>query len=72
MVPRVFLFVLFWLNLTQPNRFYWGQLGDNSPKNHLMEQLRGQPKVQSGEGFRLSQQGKYSAVAAVFLVSLCF
>lgn len=30
-VSGVFLFVLFWLNLTQPNRFYRGQLGDNSP-----------------------------------------
>ena len=29
----VFLFVLFWLNLTQPNRFYRGQLGDNHGNN---------------------------------------
>jgi cbb3-type cytochrome oxidase subunit 3 len=38
----VFLFVLFWLNLTQPNRFYRGQLGDNSPFFVFMGQLRGQ------------------------------
>lgn len=42
----VFLFVLFWLNLTQPNRFYRGQLGDNSPFFVFMGQLRGQPREQ--------------------------
>ena len=42
----VFLFVLFWLNLTQPNRFYRGQLGDNSPFFVFMGQLRGQPRGQ--------------------------
>ena len=41
-VSGVFLFVLFWLNLTQPNRFYRGQLGDNSPFFVFMGQLRGQ------------------------------
>lgn len=42
----VFLFVLFWLNLTQPNRFCRGQLGDNSPFFVFMGQLRGQPRGQ--------------------------
>jgi len=42
----VFLFVLFWLNLTQPNCFYRGQLGDNSPFFVFMGQLRGQPRGQ--------------------------
>lgn len=42
----VFLFVLFWLNLTQPNRFYRGQLGDNAPFFVFMGQLRGQPREQ--------------------------
>ena len=46
MVSGVFLFVLFWLNLTQPNRFYRGQLGDNSPFFVFMGQLRGQPREQ--------------------------
>jgi len=45
-VSGVFLFVLFWLNLTQPNRFYRGQLGDNSPFFVFMGQLRGQPREQ--------------------------
>lgn len=45
-VSGVFLFVLFWLNLTQPNRFYRGQLGDNSPFFVFMGQLRGQPRGQ--------------------------
>ena len=42
----VFLFVLFWLNLTQPNRFYRGQLGDDSPFFVFMGQLLGQPREQ--------------------------
>ena len=45
-VSGVFLFVLFWLNLTQPNRFCRGQLGDNSPFFVFMGQLRGQPQEQ--------------------------
>ena len=45
-VSGVFLFVLFWLNLTQPNRFYRGQLADNSPFFVFMGQLRGQPRGQ--------------------------
>ena len=45
-VSGVFLFVLFWLNLTRPNRFYRGQLGDNSPFFVFMGQLRGQPREQ--------------------------
>lgn len=45
-VSGVFLFVLFWLNLPQPNRFYRGQLGDNSPFFVFMGQLRGQPREQ--------------------------
>ena len=45
-VSGVFLFVLFWLNLTQPTRFYRGQLGDNSPFFVFMGQLRGQPRGQ--------------------------
>ena len=38
----VFLFVLFWLNLTQPNRFYRGQL----PFFRLYGTTRGQPREQ--------------------------
>ena len=45
-VSGVFLFVLFWLNLTRANRFYRGQLGDNSPFFVFMGQLRGQPREQ--------------------------
>ena len=45
-IVAVFLFVLFWLNLTRPNRFYRGQLGDNSPFFVFMGQLRGQPREQ--------------------------